>query len=176
MKLKYFKKTIYLCCDLKLKKYLYWRKKKPQQLSTSDSTQNFYSSQVCLRSPFLLLTKVQMSLLLWLSSTHSYFITEYKNANHRLFLKVERNDYDLNPDFLFLPAYLLPIFCPLISLLNNLSQHQCWLSIPIFLFLLRTISSQSYTPFSVVAHSIPLYPCKSFHSALSGKGNLYLEY
>lgn len=84
-----------------------------------------------------------MSLLLWLSSTHSYFITEYKNANHCLFLKVERNDCDLNPDFFFLPAYLLPIFCPPISLLNNLSQHQCWLSIPIFLFLLRTIRQLS---------------------------------
>lgn len=27
-----------------------------------------------------------------------------------------------------------------------------------------------------VARTIPLYPCKSLHSVLSGKGNLYLEY
>lgn len=38
-----------------------------------------------LRLPFLLLIKVSLSLLTQCSSTSCYFITEYQNANHRLF-------------------------------------------------------------------------------------------
>lgn len=37
-------------------------------------------------------------------------------------------------------------------------------------------SSPRATLHSAVTHMIPLYTCKSLHSVLSGKGNLYLEY
>jgi len=116
--------------------------------------------------------------LQWLSSTNCYFSTEYKNANRHLFPKWEETTVIARQTSALSPCLPLPLPCPPISLSNDLSRRQCWLSVSLFPFLLRTIGqlSENHTPFSVGARSIPLYTHKSFHSGLSGKGNLYLEY
>lgn len=68
-----------------LKKHLYWSKKKPQTIKYIQLNSKLL--QLSNMLPFLLFTKVSISLLMSLSSTNCYFITECKNANHHFFPK-----------------------------------------------------------------------------------------